>query len=363
MRPLWHVLAGLLLAARPAASRRGAMETGTGLEGLGNLGFGLCRGGFGVGHPTEPPALLVRAHRWWAQMGARAGGWEAPCTSAAGVGFSARLGGFWVGDAAFCGLCMLARCWLCPQGPRRAGSPVVCPGLVQQLLSSRVFPFWPCTRVLTAAALGAWGCCTGPADRGCGAAALRAAGFWVPASPAATTEPSLQRCSDGVQGQQGLAALGSAPGLEQNRIIIWGWLFQQPCGEGVQEGLMLRAPAPFPSPARQDGLGHPAPAGVSPPKGGWHCVALDRDTPVPGSRWGSLVPVPEGRVQPSPVSAAGHRATSCRVLPAGAWRGRGVGGVSTVPGTQRVSAGLQSCSRAPCWSRRRNISCWTQATC
>ncbi|KAI6076876.1 hypothetical protein LUU34_00450100 [Aix galericulata] len=77
---------------------------------------------------------------------------------------------------------------------------------------------------------------------------------------------------------------------------------------------MLRAPAPFPSPARQDG--HPAPAGVSPPKGGWHCVALDRDTPVPGSRWGSLVPAPEGRVQPSPVSVAGHRATSCRVLPA-----------------------------------------------
>lgn len=77
---------------------------------------------------------------------------------------------------------------------------------------------------------------------------------------------------------------------------------------------MLRAPVPFPFPAQQDGLGHPAPAGVAPPKGVWHCVALDRDTPVPGSRWGSLVPVPEGRVQPSPVSAAGHRATSCRVL-------------------------------------------------
>lgn len=292
-------------------------------------------------------------------MGARAGGWEAPCTSAAGVGFSARLGGFWVGDAAFCGLCMLAQ----SPRPTACGQPGGVPWVGAAVAERSGLSFLAVHTCADSRSARGRGCCTGPADRGCGAAALGAAGFWVPASPAATTEPSLQRCSDGVQGQQGLAALGSAPGLEQNRIIIWCWLFQQPCGEGGQEGLMLRAPAPFPSPARQDGLGHPAPTGVSPPKGGWHCVALDRDTPVPGSRWGSLVPVPEGRVQPSPVSAAGHWATSCRVLPAGAWRSCAVGGVSTVPGAQRISAGLQSCSRAPCWSRRRNISCWTQATC
>lgn len=70
------------------------------------------------------------------------------------------------------------------------------------------------------------------------------------------------------------------------------------------------------------------------------CVALDRDTPVPGSCWGSLVPVPEGRVQPSPVSVAGHRATSCRVLPAGAWQGRAVGG-----GEQHTW-----CSALLCWA-------------
>lgn len=59
MRPLWHVLAGLLLAARPAASRRGAMETGTGPEGGGigarERGFRGWGGVFGSGTPPRPP--------------------------------------------------------------------------------------------------------------------------------------------------------------------------------------------------------------------------------------------------------------------------------------------------------------------
>lgn len=270
MRPLWHVLAGLLLAARPAASRRGAMETGTGLEGgeFGIWDLGSAEGALGLGTPPSPPLCssvpTAGGLKWVRERVAgrhlapvRLGwdfqpGWGVPGSGTLlsvvfvcwlGVGSVPKAHGMWAARWRARGWC--SSCWsglsflavhTCADSRSARGSGVL-HGTCRQGLRS---------------------CCA----RSCGVL-----GPGISCSHDGAVTAALLRWCAGTA-RAGCAGVCSrqALGLERNRIIIWCWLFQQPCGEGGQEGLMLTAPAPFPSAARQDG--HPAPAGVSPPKGG-----------------------------------------------------------------------------------------------